>query len=52
MIIAWLFSILLFGICIYATYVIINGLKEKDQYDIANLQSQVEKDTIIIKQAI
>lgn len=40
MFVAWLITISVFLICIYATIVIIDGLKEKDQYDLAILQSQ------------
>jgi hypothetical protein len=40
MFVAWLITISIFLICIYATFIIINGLKEKDQYDLANLQLQ------------
>ncbi|MGG3560060.1 hypothetical protein ABES03_00160 [Neobacillus rhizosphaerae] len=43
MLVAWLITIGLFLMCIYATTVIINGLKEKDQLDIAELQSQLKK---------
>ncbi|MEH7436726.1 hypothetical protein V7182_04450 [Neobacillus drentensis] len=42
MIVAWLITIGLFLVCIYATTVIINGLKEKDQLDLAELQSQLK----------
>ncbi|WP_413299966.1 hypothetical protein AA0X95_17270 [Bacillus sp. 1P10SD] len=45
MIVAWLITIGLFLMCIYATMVIINGLKEKDQLDLAELQSQLKKIT-------
>jgi len=40
MFVAWLISISLFFICIYSTIVIINGVKERDEYDLAMLQSQ------------
>lgn len=56
MFVAWLVTISLFLICISSTYVIINGLKEKDQYDLTNLHSQLInkniKDTKILKQAV
>ena len=42
MIVAWLITIGLFLVCIYATTVIINGLKEKDQLDLDELQSQLK----------
>jgi hypothetical protein len=42
MIVAWLITIGLFLVCIYATTVIINGLKEKDQLELAELQSQLK----------
>ena len=42
MLVAWLITIGLFLMCIYATTVIINGLKEKDQLDLAELQSQLK----------
>ena len=40
MFVAWLITISVFLICIYTTIVIIDGLKEKDQYDLAILHSQ------------
>ncbi|WHY92161.1 hypothetical protein QNK12_01080 [Neobacillus cucumis] len=43
---AWLITISVFLICIYATNIIMNGLKEKDQYDLAILHSQLENLTI------
>ncbi|MDR6123582.1 uncharacterized membrane protein (DUF106 family) [Bacillus sp. SLBN-46] len=45
MIVAWLITIGLFLVCIYATTVIINGLEEKDQLDLAELQSQLKNTT-------
>lgn len=56
MFVAWLMTIGLFLICIYSTYVIINGQKEKDQYDLAILQTQfsdvVTKNPEMMKKAI
>jgi hypothetical protein len=40
MFVAWLMTISIFLICISTTYVIINGLKEKDHYELAQLQTQ------------
>lgn len=40
MFVAWLITISVFLICIYASIVIIEGVKEKDQYDLAILNSQ------------
>lgn len=45
MVVAWLITIAVFLICIYASTVIINGLKEKDQYDLAQLESQLKNKT-------
>ncbi len=56
MFVAWFMTISLFLICIYSTYVIINGLKEKDAYDIVQLQSQFKNiaktDHKILKQVV
>jgi len=43
MFVAWLITISLFFICIYSTVVIINGVKQKDKYDLAQLQTQLTK---------
>ncbi|TCN22743.1 hypothetical protein [Mesobacillus foraminis] len=46
MFVAWLITVSLFLICISATFIIINGLKEKDQYDLVVLHSQYKNITI------
>ncbi|MGM0900662.1 MAG: hypothetical protein ACQEXB_06070 [Bacillota bacterium] len=56
MFVAWFMTISLFLICYYATVTIINGLKEKDKYDLAILHSQIENMSIsneeVRKQAV
>jgi uncharacterized membrane protein len=46
MFVAWLITISVFLICIYSTYVIIEGIKEKDQNELAILKSQYKKISI------
>lgn len=46
MFVAWLITISIFLLCIYATFIIINGLIEKDQFDLAILHSQYKNKTI------
>ncbi|MEW9052473.1 MAG: hypothetical protein AB2392_15035 [Neobacillus sp.] len=46
MFLAWLITIGIFLVCIYATFTIVNGLKEKDQKDLEILQSQYKNLTI------
>jgi hypothetical protein len=56
MFIAWLMTISLFLICYFATVTIMNGLIEKDNYDLAILHSQQENisimDEVVRKQAV
>lgn len=47
MFVAWLMTISLFVICYYSTVTIMNGIKEKDQHDLALLHSQIENRLII-----
>lgn len=42
MFVAWLMTISLFVICYYSTVTIMNGIKEKDQQDLALLHAQME----------
>lgn len=46
MFVAWLITISLFLICAYATSIIINGLKEKEQSELAELHLQLQNITL------
>ncbi|MGG3467477.1 hypothetical protein ABES02_08310 [Neobacillus pocheonensis] len=56
MFVAWVITISLFLICSYATIVIINGLKDKEQAELAELDVQLQKITLnnpeLMKQVI
>lgn len=40
MIIAWIITISLFAICLSATVIIMDGVKQTDEMELANLHSQ------------
>ncbi|MDN3019612.1 hypothetical protein PH210_25945 [Paenibacillus sp. BSR1-1] len=55
MFVSWLIVISTFLICLYATVIIINGLKEKEQQELAELHTQLNiaiNNTEIMKQAV